>query len=729
MRPTDEHTAGVEEAEVARTAPAAGDREGDAGAKLVPVDPEPAPRTIYARAHGIREHDRRPIIPAYLRSRHEAAQLGRWLARHGLHVIGYHLTRAPLYALRLAWRAPLGAWVAVLAVAGWVFDREGAPLRLGAVARGDTREYMTLSNQRNRRVRQRGVIVAGLVLLGVLLLVLLWWLGTPGTAEVPGPGGRPVTVEAPAPAWTGWAQLLLLAAAVVALGKAGTPSDRRVTDAATVSPAAPPRLTAEVVTRALHALGIAAMSPKTGPISYVAPIARDGPGWRADLDLPHGVTVADVMERRDRLASGLRRPLSAVWPEPSAEQHAGRLILWVGDQPLNRVKPAAWPLVKAGTVDVLGGEFPFGTDQRQRPVRMSLAETNALIGSLPGGGKTAAVRVLALAAALDPHAELRIFEHKGSGDLDALEQVAHRYVSGVSDDAIAETLASLREVHAELERRAAILGELPRDLVPDRKVTPELARRRSSGLHPLVLVVDEAQEVFAHGDHGKEAGELAERIIKRGRALGVVLVLATQRPDSKSLPTGVSTNVGVRFCLRVMDQTANDMVLGTSAYKNGIRATTFTPRDKGIGYLVGVGEEPMVARTYYVDGPAAERVAARARAAREVAGTLTGHALGDQDRQEPAPDLLADVRAVFASVGGDRLWHSELLDRLVELRPHVYGGWDVRRLGEELRARGVPTAQVALPDGDGGRVNRRGVRFGDLEAALTGGPDRPEIGP
>ena len=62
-------------------------------------------------------------------------------------------------------------------------------------------------------------------------------------------------------------------------------------------------------------------------------------------------------------------------------------------------------------------------------------------------------------------------------------------------------------------------------------------------------------------------------IIKIGPAFGVMLDLATQRPDGKSLPTGVSSNVGLRFCLKVMDQTENDMVLGTSAYKNGIRAT------------------------------------------------------------------------------------------------------------------------------------------------------------
>jgi S-DNA-T family DNA segregation ATPase FtsK/SpoIIIE len=106
-------------------------------------------------------------------------------------------------------------------------------------------------------------------------------------------------------------------------------------------------------------------------------------------------------------------------------------------------------------------------------------------------------------------------------------------------------------------------------------------------------------------------------------------VLATQRPDAKSLPTGVSANVGIRFCLRLMGQTENDMVLGTSSYQNGLRATTFGPRDKSIGYLIGASDEPQIVRTDYIDGAAAEAIGARARALREAAGTITGHAAGD----------------------------------------------------------------------------------------------------
>ena len=726
--PAETHTDGPETA-VERPARAGWDDQTREAP--VRVDPEPVPRTIYATAVATREHDRRPIIPAYLRNRDEARQLAGWLARFGAHVTLYHLSRLPLYALRLVLRAPRGLGVAVVALARWEFDAEAAPLRADAVSRGDTSGYLTLARERNRRVHERAAIAAVVaVLAGVVVVAGWWWL-------------------------PGWVLVLVAVLAVGVLGKAGTPRDRRVTDVATVSSSAPPRLTADVVTRALQALGISAMGPKTPPPGFVAPITRDGPGWRADVDLPHGVTVADVMQRRDRLASGLRRPLSAVWPEASAEQHAGRLVLWVGDLPLNKVKPAGWPLARTGAVQVIGGTFPFGTDQRQRAVRVSLEETNALIGALPGGGKTAAVRVLALAAALDPHCEVRIGEHKGSGDLEALELVAHRYASGVDDEALAATLDSLRELLDEVGRRAKVVAKLPRHLVPDKKVTPELATKTGSGLHPIVQVIDEAQELFTHPEMGKEAGDVAERIIKRGRAFGVYLVIDTQRPDAKSVPSGVSGNVGLRFCLRVTGQIENDMVLGTSAYQNGIRATTFTPSDRGIGYLVGAGDDPIVCRTYYVDGPAAMKIAERARAARETAGTITGYAAGEQldDALTPAAQLLDDLAVVFATVTDERVWSETVLRRLAEHRPSLYSEWTPEALAAALTPVGLSTGQVwgrtdwppaaraaALkPFGsspgqvwgrtdEGAGANRRGVTRAEVLAAIdTHHQARPQI--
>jgi len=396
-----------------------------------------------------------------------------------------------------------------------------------------------------------------------------------------------------------------------------------------------------------------------------------------------------------------------VWPEPVAEVHEGRLVLWVADTDMSRQPPAAWPLARKGTADLFT-PVPFGADQRGRQVSVPLMFANVLIGAMPRVGKTFALRVLLLACALDVRAELRVFELKGSGDLGPLERVAHHYASGADDDTIDQLMASLREVYRELDTRARTIRELPREQAPENKVTPELASRKSLGLHPLVVAIDECQELFSHPEHGKEAAVLCTAIIKRGPAFGVILLLATQRPDKDSLPTGVSANVGIRFCLRVMGQVENDMVLGTSAYRNGLRATTFTSRDLGIGYLLGAGPDPQVVRSAYLDGPAAERVCERARQLRDKAGRLTGHAAGNPQTTQPAAvSLLDDVLAVVGA-GEAKVWSETVIERLAELRPEVYAGWEPEQLATALRPHGIETVQISRRI-DGRQVNRRGI--------------------
>jgi hypothetical protein len=103
-------------------------------------------------------------------------------------------------------------------------------------------------------------------------------------------------------------------------------------------------------------------------------------------------------------------------------------------------------------------------------------------------------------------------------------------------------------------------------------------------------------------------------------------------------------------------------------------------------------------------------------------------AAGEERPAAPVASLLDDVRAVLAAAGGERMWHADLLAALVELRPEVYDEWDVRRLGAELRDRGVPTVQLAGEDTETGeRVNRRGLRLVDVTRALEAAR-QPEIG-
>ncbi|WP_199848096.1 FtsK/SpoIIIE domain-containing protein [Streptomyces dysideae] len=641
---------------------------------------------------------RRAIVPVWLKSVAELRTATAWVARHYAHSLGYHALRSPVYAMRLTLQAPAGAAKFVGGTVRWVADREGEPVRLAAVRREDAAEYLKLSRQRDGRVRMR-----------TLVTVLAMFIGL----------GSALAIYVLAPDWL---QALSVGAVVMALGAAGRRADDPVIHRAVELPTAV-KLTSDIVLRALGSLGIPAINQAQGKgrdgFEFTAPITRDGPGWRAEGNLPYGVTVTDIIERRERLASGLRRPLGCVWPEAVADEHTGRLVLWVGDQDMNRAKQPAWSLAKSGLVDLFK-PVDFSTDQRGRWVGLTFMYIAAIIGAIPRMGKTFLLRLFALIAALDPRAELHTYDLKGTGDLDPVgEHVSYRHRAGEEDEDIEYAIADMREVRGELRRRAKVIRSLPRDICPESKVTSDLASKPSLGLHPIVICVDECQVWFEHDKYGKEFEEICTDLVKRGPATGIVLMLATQRPDAKSLPTGISANAGVRLCMKVMGQTENDMVLGTSSYKRGVRATMFAWADKGIAYFVGDGSDARIIRSVYVDAPNADRIARRARKAREEAGTLSGYALG----QEPEPaagsgyDLLADILAVVPA-DEPKVWSETVVARLADLREDVYDGWDPEGLAAALKPHGVSTIQVGRRV-KGKVVNRRGIDRSHIVAAIA----------
>lgn len=641
---------------------------------------------------------RRPVMAPWVVDREERRHATRWAAGHVSYGARFHAVRVPWYLGKAMVYAPRGAYRVVRRVHGWVFDTEHAPLRQHTIQKNDIESHLKLIKERNERVRLRLMTLglaaagAGITLIAGSLLVTGFWY---------------------------WLGAGLFIACVVF----GRPIDRPFLDNATISSPMPQRLTADIVIQALGALGIAEVNKALGKngagITFASPIHRDGPGWRADVDLPPGVTPGDVMEKRDRLASGLRRPLGAVWPEPDHTVHAGRMVLWVGDNDMNRAQQAPWPLLRRGKTSVFD-PLPFGTDPRGRNVDLPVMYTNLLIGALPGAGKTFSLRVPLLGAALDPTCELRVFELKGSGDLSSLAKVSHRYASGpADDDTLDACMDSLREMKAEVQRRAKAISELPKDIAPESKVTQEIAAKRSLRMHPIVFAIDEVQNLFLDRERGKEAAKLAVFLIKIGRAFGVLLWLATQRPDKDSLPTGVTANIGTRFCLRVMSHIENDMILGTSAHQNGIKATMFTVHDLGIGYLVGARAEAVITHTYNIKGDEAEKVTDRAYALRKAAGTLTGYAIGDAPEPGSSQLSLAEDIASIWPDGEEKVWSERLLANLAELRPDVYGAWDPKVFANQMRERyRIRTEQVWGKTDEGKGANRWGLTRKQLDEAF-----------
>jgi S-DNA-T family DNA segregation ATPase FtsK/SpoIIIE len=686
-------------------------RERDHALTITPVE-DTAPATvegIVLASSAVRvpapDKPRRPVVPDWLRDRDSARSAARWAAGYGLHCTAFHAVRSPLYLGRLVGRAPVGAGRVTATTWGWVLDVDHREQRRTVEGQAtDPAAYMRLREDRRRQIRTRAA-VALVGVLGVVMAALV----IAGTSPV--------------------AQIAAVLAGACLLGVLGRKENARVTGRAVDSAQVPP-LSADLIVSALGTLGLGTISSAlsrqgTAAVGFPGPITRDGPGWRADVDLPGGATAGEVIDRRSKLASGLRRPMGCVWPEADPEVHEGRLVLWVGDKALSDSKPVPWPLVKAGKVNLFE-PIVIGTDQRGRPVTVTLMFAAVLIGAVPRMGKTFLLRLLLLAASLDVRCELRVYDLKGGADLLPLAQVAHSFRVGDDPEDIAYLVADLRNLRAEMRRRYQVLRSLPREACPESKVTDALANDRSLGLHPIVLAMDECGLAFDHADVGKEVTEIVVDLVKRGPAAGIIVIPATQRIDVASVPAGVSANAVLRFALKVMDHTANDMILGSGMYKAGVRATMFNRSDRGVALLVGEGDEPALVRGAYVDSPTAETIAVRARAARAAANRLTGLAAGEDVEPDTSTgsvlDHLATVWPTTPDGPAPKVWSDDLADRLAEHMPDLYGGWSAEQVSAAVRPHGLTTVQVKRMI-DGRQVNRRGLDHASVAAALDGRDD------
>jgi S-DNA-T family DNA segregation ATPase FtsK/SpoIIIE len=666
-------------------------RASDAGSAVAFEEKPDAPAYIDTTGTG---GGRRDIIPEHLTRAHLPETLGTWAGK-SWYQFRYHAIRSPWHAIWLTWLAHRGAGRLIARLLAWANWAEGWILESQAVAAGRAGHHEAMrAHTEGKKTRGQRWRITGACAAAALVTLIAAWRFT---------------------RWWGIGPLAGIAFPVLVWH--GRPYGKPIIGPAILPPAYSVP-TPEIITRALGALNIAAISKVidsgTG-IAWVSDVHRDGDGWGVEFDLPYGVTAKMIIQRREQLSSGLRRPLSAVWPEAVPGEHEGRVFLWIGRHDLARAKPPAHPLLKSGHADIFE-HVPFAAVPRGTGIGVPVFESNWLIGATMGNGKTAAVRDLLAAAALDPVCDLWTHEFSGKGDLEPFAQVSYRYCSGLDDEAVAYAAESAARLRRELEKRAAIFKKLPKAAKPtEGKLTRELAKA-DRRLRPIVATFDEVQNVVQHPEYGPQFTADIAHVMRLGRAYGIIIILATQRPDKTSIPTAITGVVAIRFCMKVPDQVANDLILGTGAYHAGFNAVVFRHgTDAGLGWLRGTGD-PQAVRTYYLDLPAAAKIAARARAVRQAAGALSGYALGEDDDQSPR-NVLADVLSTFGP-GESGLHWQVVAGRLAVRYPERWAGATADAVSAQCRDLGVPSAGVRFPSTREGRV-LAGCRRADVEAAAV----------
>lgn len=439
-------------------------------------------------------------------------------------------------------------------------------------------------------------------------------------------------------------------------------------------------ITPSIVVKALRDLGVPALRNAIKEMgdagaAMLGPIRIAGCGVEVDVTLPSGVSTVEVQQRRRKLAENLTRHEHEVFI--TIPQAARTVRLWIADSGALDEPIGPSPLVtdETMTADYAKGKAPWGQDLRGDAAALSLYQRHLLITGLSNQGKTAALRSLALWAALDRRVEFRIADLKGAGDWAMFDGLATVLIQGPTDEHVIEATKMVEGLVEEMNRRIA-----------ERQADPTVV------FDPLIGIVDEAQVAFmcpAVDDEKRPYGGskamsryfmAVRKVHNQGRVVDVLMHEGTQDPTDQNLPKLVREGAHTRASLALGTEAQSVMALGEKAVNGGAAPHLLRQGlDKGTlvvasdGIEIPKGQSSITVRTHFIGDEDAKAIADRAKALRDGVTTLR---VIDQDEER---DALADVATVIGDA--PRLRTTEVLKRLHALDSKVYGNqWTNDRL-------------------------------------------------
>jgi hypothetical protein len=318
-----------------------------------------------------------------------------------------------------------------------------------------------------------------------------------------------------------------------------------------------------------HAIGLAG--------SQVMSATVDLWGWRARLRLARGQTIRDVIAKIPAIESGLGTFRGAVRVHPTPDDLANRCELRVLDTDPH-ADAIPWP---GPSVISITEPIDFGPFEDAAPCSVLFLRRHALFGGATGAGKSGGLNVLIgnLVACAD--VVLWAIDMKKGMELGPWAPCIDRLATTPE-----EARALLADAVAILEARAALLA-----------ARGQRVWEPSPDMPALVIIVDEYAELV---DDAPGAVKDADSIARRGRAVAVNLIAATQRPTQKAMGQGaVRSQMDVRICFRVRERKDVDLIVGQGMLTAGWNAHTLNAPGK---FLISAAEHdtPRRARAYLV---------------------------------------------------------------------------------------------------------------------------------
>ena len=348
-------------------------------------------------------------------------------------------------------------------------------------------------------------------------------------------------------------------------------------------------------------------------------IRADAHGLVARVKTIPGVGRAEFEDSAAHIANAWRCERVAV-----SQPRPGRLIVrGLRTDPLT--VPYVMADAPAGTYDHPDITHPYlGLDEWGNHRRLSLpGQTGIVIGGLPGRGKTSLTGSLLCQWAPSPAVQFALADGKGSADHDDWHARAWLHCG----DELAAAVELLEDVHAEMRRRLRVVLEVT-------------GYRNAWHMGPtadwpmLVTLLDECQQYLDIASYkgDKDAEALARRcvaltaeLIRKGRSVLMVTILATQKPTSDSLPTPIRDNAGISLCFGVKTIDAAVAVVGPDIREYGSYSPVGLRDDAYVGVLTSTlptGADPFtrIRVPKFTEDEIAERARASSPQRRDLVG-------------------------------------------------------------------------------------------------------------
>ena len=342
-------------------------------------------------------------------------------------------------------------------------------------------------------------------------------------------------------------------------------------------------------------------------------------GWRARFALARGQTIHDVIAKLPAIESALGTHRGAVRAYPTPDDLANRFELRVLDKDPH-ADAITWP---GPSVTSIAEPIELGPFEDAAPARVLLLRRHALFGGVSGSGKSGGLNVVMgnLSACAD--VVVWAIDLKRGMELGPWASCIARLATTPAE---ARTL--LADAVAILEARAAFLA-----------ATGQRVWEPSPEMPALIIVVDEYAEL---AETAPAATGDADSIARRGRAVAVTLVAATQRPTQKAMGQGaLRSQMDVRICFRVRERKDVDLILGQGMLAAGWQAHTLNAPGK---LLISAPEHdtPRRARAYLLTDQAVTSTVTHYAGHRPALDPVSQQAMEDRAQTHPEePDRQA----------------------------------------------------------------------------------------